>query len=96
MSYAHADARIALHLHDVLTSAGHDVWLDMANLPPGVDWWDGVRRAIDLSADVLFLVSGESSRSTSCLRELAYASTRDKRIVRINANSFTSVAQVYS
>ena len=84
MSYARADASVALRLYEVLAAAGQDVWLDLANLRPGIDWWDGVRRAIDQSAAVLFLVSGESSRSMSCSRELAYTVVCGKRIVPID------------
>ena len=84
MSYARADAPVALRLYEVLAAAGQDVWLDVANLRPGIDWWDGVRRAIDQSAVVLFLVSGESSRSMSCSREVAYAVMCGKRVVPVD------------
>lgn len=84
ISYARADASLALRLYELLAGAGQDVWLDMANLRPEIDWWDGVRRAIDQSAVMLFLVSGESSRSMSCSRELAYAVVGGKRIVPID------------
>ena len=83
ISYARADASVALRLYEVLAAAGQDVWLDIANLGPGIDWWDGARRAIDQSAAVLFLVSGESSRSRSCSRELVYTVACGKRIVPI-------------
>jgi hypothetical protein len=84
ISYARADASVALRLYELLAGAGQDVWLDMANLRPGIAWWDGVRRAIDQSAVVLFLVSDESSRSVSCSQELAYAVVCGKRIVPID------------
>jgi hypothetical protein len=84
MSYARADATAALRVYEALVGAGRDVWLDVANLPLGMDWWHGVRRAIDQSAGVMFLVSDESSRSMSCSQELAYAAARGKRVVPVD------------
>jgi hypothetical protein len=83
MSYARADAPIALGVYELFADAGEDIWLDLANLEPGLDWWEGVRRAIDQSFGVVFLVSDESSRSMACSQELAYAIACGKRIVPI-------------
>jgi hypothetical protein len=81
MSYARADEPVALRVYEALAGAGQDVWLDMAKLRPGADWQEGVRLAIDHCVGVLFLLSDESLRSTSCSQELAYAVARGKRIV---------------
>ena len=86
MSYARADEGVAVRVYEALMDADHDVWLDTARLPPGLDWWEGVRRAIDQCLGVLFLVSEESSRSPSVLRELAFAVARGKPIVPIEVS----------
>jgi hypothetical protein len=83
MSYARADEPVAIHVYEALTGAGRDVWLDRAKLRPRIDWWEGVRSAIDQCAGVLLVVSDDSSRSISCSREVAYALERGKPIVRI-------------
>jgi TIR domain len=83
MSYARVDEPVALRVYEALAGAGQDVWLDKAKLRAGVDWWEGVRRAIDHCVGVLFLASDESWRSMSCSQELAYAVARGKRIVPI-------------
>jgi hypothetical protein len=85
VSYARADEPLALLLCARLACAGQDVWLDLIHLPPGADWWDEARDALDRSAGLLFLVSDQSSRSLSCSRELTYAVARGKPIVRIEA-----------
>lgn len=89
MSYARADEPVAFRVYEALSGAGQDIWLDMAKLRPGVDWWEGVRRAIDHCVGVLILVSDESSRSTSCSQELAYAIARGKRIMPIAVDMAT-------
>jgi hypothetical protein len=85
VSYARADEFLALRLCTLLADAGQDVWLDVTHLPPSFDWWNEVRRAIDQSAGLLFLVSDESSISLSCSRELTYAAARGKPILPIKA-----------
>jgi len=87
ISYARADAPVALHVYRGLAAAGRDVWLDVVHLAPGVDWWDGARRAIDHCVGVLFLVSSESSRSASCRRELAYGLGRGKPLWLLGVES---------
>jgi hypothetical protein len=83
MSYARADEPVAIQVYEALTGAGQDVWLDMAKLRRGIDWWEVVRCAIDQCVVVLLLGSDESSRSMSCSRELAHAVACGKPIVRI-------------
>jgi len=83
MSYARADEPVAIHVYEALSGAGQHVWLDLAKLRRGVDWWERVRRAIDQCVGVLLLVSNESSNSRSCSRELEYAIARDKQIMQI-------------
>lgn len=90
MSYARADEGVAVRVYEALTDADQDVWLDTARLPPGLDWWEGVRSAIDQCLGVLFLVSDESSRSTSVFRELAFAVARGKPIVPIEVSHLES------
>jgi TIR domain len=84
MSYARADEPVAVRLYEALTAAGQDVWLDVARLRHGSDWWEGVRCAIDQCVGVLLIQSEESLRSISCSRELAYAVARGRPIVGID------------
>jgi hypothetical protein len=92
VSYARADELLALRFCALLGAAGQDVWLDLTHLRSSPDWWNEVRRAIDQSAGVLFLVSNESSRSLSCSRELTHAAARGKPIVPIKTEPATEAS----
>lgn len=80
ISYARADEQTAVRIYETLATAGEEAWLDIANLRPGLDWWETVKRAIDQCVAVLLLVSDESTRSMSCSLELAYAAVRGKQV----------------
>ena len=66
ISYAHADTSLVKPLYTALVDAGQDVWRDTEDLPPGVDWRDGVMQAIEGSAVVVFVLTPESARSEWC------------------------------
>lgn len=91
LSYARADEPVAARLYDALTGAGQEVWFDMVRLRPGTDWWQGVRCAIDQCSGLVLLASDESSRSTSCARELAFAVARGKQITRVDITTASAV-----
>jgi hypothetical protein len=81
ISYAHANAPLVQRLYTTLVDAGQDAWRDIEDLPPGVDWRDGVMHAIEGSAIVLFVLTPESVRSEWCLQELRHARAYGKPFV---------------
>lgn len=81
ISYAHADASLVRRLYTALVDGGHDVWRDVEDLQPGVDWRDGVMQAIEGSAIVLFVLTPESVRSDCCSRELKHARAHGKALI---------------
>jgi hypothetical protein len=81
ISYAHADTSLVKPLYTALVDAGQDVWRDTEDLPPGVDWRDGVMQAIEGSAVVVFVLTPESARSEWCSRELKHARAHDKPLI---------------
>ena len=50
ISYLHENKEEAQRLYDDLTMHGTHVWLDLKDIPPGVQWKQGIHRAIQEGA----------------------------------------------
>ncbi len=81
ISYARQDFAFANALHDDLTAAGHDVWIDLGEIPRGVDWWQAIAQGI-AAADVCVLVASPWSMNSSVVaREWQTARQHGKPLI---------------
>ena len=85
VSYSRSDSKeLVVRLRDALEAAGHDVWVDLEDIPPASPWQEELRGGIAQSDSFVFVISPGSVRSEHCLRELAHAVALHKRIIPIN------------
>lgn len=74
ISYASEEATLADEIQLVLVGAGHKVFFDRADLPPGSDYNTRIREAIAASDIMVFLISPHSMEPGSyTLTELKFA-----------------------
>ena len=81
ISYAREDRKFATRFRDELDAHGHEVWIDLEEMPPAAEWRDEIARAIDSSEVFLFVISLHSAASRPCRDELEQAVERSKKIV---------------
>ena len=60
---------------------GHDVWLDLEDLPAASPWRDEIARAIEQRDVFLFALTPASASSPETRKELEHAQKLRKRIV---------------
>lgn len=77
IAYASEDRSIAEEIHFALIAAGHETFFDKANLPPGHDYHDRIRRAVERADVFVYLASPESvAPGNYALTELNYARSK--------------------
>jgi len=84
MSHSHADKPFARRLTADLRAAGHDVWIDEAEINIGDSLIEKIREGLDSVDFVVAVLSSASIESTWVTRELDIASNREideKRVV---------------
>lgn len=80
LSYASEDRTAAEAIHVALCSEGHDVFFDREDLPPGEEFNVRIRRAVECSDALVFLVSPQALDAHSyTLNELTIAEQTFKR-----------------
>ena len=83
ISYAREDQAFVRSLFAVLEDRQRDAWVDWEGIPPTADWLAEIYSAIDSADAFLFVMSPESLASEVCLREVAHAAGRNKRLVPV-------------
>lgn len=74
LSYASEDRELADQTHLALTGAGHLVFFDRESLPPGGDYHERIRAAVQRSEIFVFLITENSvAHGSYALTELKYA-----------------------
>lgn len=82
ISYGRKDARgLAVRLRDDIMRVGYSVWLDMEEIPGGVDWAERIEQAIEEADVVLALMSHAAYASKWCRAEQLRAIRKGKRII---------------
>lgn len=82
ISYAREDGiDIALKLRNDLVAAGHDVWLDLAEIAAGASWARDIESAIENCDIALTLLSHGAYVSDICRGEQLRALRKEKRVI---------------
>lgn len=92
ISYSRKDTNFTRRLHEALTGAGRDTWVDWEDIPLTAEWWLEIQRGIDTADTFLFVISPDSVRSEVCRREVDYADSSSKRIVPVLRREITDPA----
>ncbi|MGB5347193.1 MAG: toll/interleukin-1 receptor domain-containing protein, partial [Woeseia sp.] len=85
ISYSRIDAQFAQDLRDRLEAGGKDVWMDLDDIPKGVDWREQIARGMALADNFIFILSPDSVGSKVCHEEIDLAVGRNKRILPVVA-----------
>jgi WD40 repeat protein len=83
ISYARKNLTSALDLKKKIEGLGHEVWLDLDDLPAASRWRDEIAHAVEGRDVFLFALSPASAGSHECRKELDHALEHRKRIVPV-------------
>lgn len=83
ISYSRVDQEFALRLRETFEKHGLQVWLDLSNIDKGEEWWAKIKRGIDETSNVVFIVSPDSMGSEVCNWELQHALNSGKRLIPV-------------
>lgn len=83
LSYSHSDGAFASTLANDLLDSGHDVWIDLFNLPGGTMWEQDIFAAIDAANILLLIWSGNMEGSVFAPREYQQAKDKAKTIIPV-------------
>ncbi len=84
ISYAREDAQdVAIKLRNDLTAAGHQPWLDLAEIAAGASWAKDIEEAIENCDIALTLLSHGSYVSDICRAEQLRSLRKNKRVIPI-------------
>ncbi len=80
IAYTREDALLAVQLVEDLADLGVQVWLDLNQIGPGVDWEAAQRAAIEACEGLIVVLSPEALQRQHMRREVNQALTHDKPI----------------
>ncbi|MFN8529716.1 MAG: toll/interleukin-1 receptor domain-containing protein [Anaerolineae bacterium] len=83
ISYSRKNADFVMRLYETLERHGREVWLDLDSIPKGEEFNKMIFDGIDAADVVLFVVSRYSLTSEICNTEIAYARSRNKKIIPV-------------
>ncbi len=83
ISYSRKDSDFVRKLQDSLIEKGKEAWVDWQRIAPSAEWIEEIYEAIESSDTFVFVISHESSKSETCMKEIAHAEKCCKRIIPI-------------
>jgi hypothetical protein len=81
ISYSRKDSAFVRRLHEALTAAGRDSWVDWEDIPPTAQWRSEIYAAVEAADAFVFIISPDSLASKVCGEEVAHAVQHNKRII---------------
>ena len=85
LAHADEDAAIAEQVRYSLMRAGITVWISGRDIETGEDFQAAIKRAIEESDNLVYLLSSASLQSNYCQKEIDYALSLNKRIIPLLA-----------
>ncbi|MBI5930374.1 MAG: SUMF1/EgtB/PvdO family nonheme iron enzyme [Chloroflexi bacterium] len=83
ISYSRTDEKFARKLATDLSDAGADIWMDVEDIPPGMNWSSVIQEGLDLCDVMLLIVSPAAMVSKNVGNEWQYYFDKDKQIIPI-------------
>lgn len=80
VSYSGSTKSMVSEIVTLLRASGHDVWWD-SDIPIIADWWATILTKIEWCEVFIFVVSSQSIKSAFCLKELEYATNRQRPVL---------------
>ena len=82
VSYGRADSKaFALRLNQRLAAAGLRIWVDLNDIPLGVDFQQEIDQGIQASDNFIFIIAPHAANSSYCRSEIERALQYNKRII---------------
>ncbi|WP_020526437.1 toll/interleukin-1 receptor domain-containing protein [Flexithrix dorotheae] len=83
IAYATEEEEMANAINHALMKNGITTWMDSQDVKGGVDFREAVQEGIEHSDNLLFVISSKSVEEPTCLDELRYAVSLNKRVIPI-------------
>ena len=83
ISYARTDSDFADRLVAALKERGFETFIDRGDIAPGEDWSSRLKELITTADNVVFVLESEALNSKSCIREIAFAASLNKRFAPV-------------
>jgi hypothetical protein len=83
ISYSRANSNFVVRLAKDLKAAGHNIWLDQLDIPPGARWDAELERALEKCEIFMLILTPASMASENVKDEIGYAIDTQKRIVPV-------------
>jgi len=81
ISYSRADAEFVRRLAADLVRHGADVWLDVDDIPPGMNWSSAIQQGLDACEIMLLVISPDAMKSRNVEDEWQYFRDEKKPII---------------
>ncbi|MFN8456997.1 MAG: TIR domain-containing protein [Anaerolineae bacterium] len=81
ISYSRKDIEFVRNLHQALTTANREVWVDWKDIPLTANWRDEIRQGMEQAHAVIFILSPDFLASHECQVELSLAEELHKRLI---------------
>ncbi|MGG6293529.1 toll/interleukin-1 receptor domain-containing protein [Leptolyngbya sp. AN02str] len=81
ISYSRRNKAFVKTLANTLKKRGREVWVDWDSIPFGTDWWEEIKRGIEVADTFIMVLSPDSVASEVCGRELEHAIQHNKRLL---------------
>ena len=83
ISYSRKDKDFVRRLHDALSKANRESWVDWEDIPTAADWWREICNGIESADTFIFVISPDSVESNVCRDEIVHAVQHKKRFVPV-------------
>jgi WD40 repeat protein len=83
ISYSRDDRVFVEKLHETLRQFGIDIWIDLNDIPPTVEFMREIYQGIESANNFLFIISSKSVTSDVCNLEVSHAVETNKRIIPV-------------
>ncbi len=83
ISYSRKDEEFARQIATDLDRLGASIWLDVDDIPPGVNWSSAIQQGLDNCDTLLLVVSPDSMDSSNVTDEWQYFRDEGKPIIPI-------------
>jgi len=83
ISYCRSNAVLVRRLHKRFKDEGYDVWIDVEDIPKGVDWWEAIKAGIESANVCIFCLSKDSLASEVCGWEIDHMIQHNKKVLPI-------------
>ncbi len=82
ISYSRKDSKpFAIQLHDKFVEKDFDIWFDLNDMPPAIEFQKQINEAIENADNFIFIITPGSVTSEFCRKEIDLAVELNKRII---------------